>query len=427
MNKKISQKRHDEICDRLAITKHLVDKVKSYGNATVSGTHRLKSIISQYTGVKEEIVEEALNYKKKKTFSDLYLLSDQVSSHNYDPSAFSLRFEDVRRIIFDLYVNELQIPNKHSIIQALLKLPRYKDYSVSNLETDLYYIGFIWKRLPNSKKYIVVEKSEQFMERMKYLQRMLQYRSDNRVLIHVERTIIKYQAPLEITMAACPQTGLIDISLPFQTLSMENWLQTIIHGIPSNSVFVMQLPSNTEEKMNWIPNIHNGKDEMIKWLEAHGIPHDPKQHSAELYALVQKYKCHYPSTYKFVASLEAVGHEVIIRPPVLNGYFDLSFLSDKLSSSSSIHAKPLITKTTFQEMIYEKFSGYSLLKWLMDDRKMADREMQMFDEDQKLELVLDNLLDKINDGCISEADLDACDGKECDLKFCDRILVPQNK
>ncbi|XP_022835450.1 uncharacterized protein LOC111362907 [Spodoptera litura] len=429
MSKEMSQERHDELYDRLAISKHVINEIKNGGNPIPNDLNeQLTDAVCQYTGVKEETVKEALNYNKKKTFTDLYIFSEESLHCFFNPSACFLRFEDVRQIIFDLYVNQLQIPNKNSIFQSLVKLERYKDYFVSNLETDMYYIGFIWRRLPNSKKYIVVEKSAQFMRRMKYLQRMNEYRSNNRVLVHVEKSSIKLNnlpASFEIMLAVCPQLGLIDLTLVTQT--MENWLKTIIHGIPSNSVFVIQLPPATEETIDCNPKINSPKKDLIKWLESYGIPHDPNQHSAELYALITKYKCFYPCGYKFIAFLEAAGHEVVVRPSELNDrYFDLSSVSlDNFFSSSSKKVSQSVKKSSVQTTIQRKFSEYSLLKWLKEDRKLADREMQIYEEDQKLELVLDNLMDKINDGCMSEADFDECDGKECDLSIYDRLLMPK--
>ncbi|KAH9643906.1 hypothetical protein HF086_016456 [Spodoptera exigua] len=410
MSKKISEKRNNEIHDRLIIGKHIINKIKESTSIRLNASQPLKSVVSQYTGVTEDIVEKALMNKNKKTFTDWY---------NFNKGALSppiLRFEDVRQVIVDHYVNQLQIPNKKSIFEALSKLERYKNYSALNLPNDLYYIGFKWKRLPNSKKYIVVEKSEQFMTRMRYFQRMKEYRSNNRVLIHVERTSVKCPQTAGIVLAACLQMGIIACYQPSQSENTDSWLKPLINEIPKNSVFVMQLASTSEGKMDTFPNVHSRTDELIKWLDAHNIPHGPNQHNAELYALIQKYKHVYPPTYNFVSILEAAGHEVVIRPPQLSdSFFDIS---DKLSRLGDQ------TSEQIREELYTIFNEYSSAQWLEADRKMATKEMLMYEEDQKLELILDNLMDKINDGCMCEEDFEECDGKECDVEFLDRLCLP---
>lgn len=413
MTSKSDQKVYNEICDKIVIAKHLIPRIQR--SPPEYNTNQLVLTICYYTGVDRKIIEKLVkDMKPTKTFRDVL----QMKNNKTETSVIS--FEQLRKVLIFEYVMKQRIPTKASIVKAVKAIDQTNiGYTPSILKQDMNHHGFIWKRLPKSDKFIVVENTEQFSNRMKYLQQMMEYRENNRVLIHVERTLTIFSNihTAEIILVASPQLGLIDTCFPPKLKTLEFFLRNKLHTIPPNSVFVIEQsnPSGVDlERTCKLPTIHSKKNDMIKWLEAYDIPCDSALHRGELYALIEKHKVNCPPYYRCCEILKAAGHDVILRPPELTytKYFK-GILSTIVNMSN-------ITLSMFITHVVNEINSVPQNYWLEKDQKMAEAEQKIFCEDLKLELTLDTLMEGIKNKSLSVAD---CETEEIDSDFVENVII----
>ncbi|KAJ8707458.1 hypothetical protein PYW08_010710 [Mythimna loreyi] len=425
-NGPIPQKLYHEVNDTIQIAINVISRQDP--PALKNDHNRFVETMCYYTGVNKEYINQTLKkMKAKKTFTEWLRFKSNSNEAPFLELVRKIEYEDMRKVIIDQYVNNLQIPTKATIIQAIKETMNSDQvYTPAMLNQDLNNLGFIWKRLPKSDKYIVVENTEQFSKRMKYLHQMKEYRENKRVLIHVERTIpCSYKMSKqrvhrsEIIVAASPQIGIIDIYFPPKLQTLEFWLKNKLHTLPSNSVFVIE--QSNPFAVDWepvctLPTIHSQKTEMIEWLDTYDIPHDPKLHRGELFALIQKNKVNYPPLYRFCEILKASGHEVIFRPPELTYFKFFKRLMRPIFSKSGM------TLQAFKGFVNKKINSVNPEYWVREDQLMAVHEQMIYDEDQKLELILERLMNNVKNGNLSASDFKEFDSDEFDREFLDNVV-----
>uniref|UniRef100_A0A2A4J8A3 Uncharacterized protein n=1 Tax=Heliothis virescens TaxID=7102 RepID=A0A2A4J8A3_HELVI len=405
----------NEVIDKLRIAKHIAQRIDSDSVASKE-PEELSKRVGFYTGVQQTIIDPIVSAKKYKsdTFSD-WCRHKNMKNENVVPR---LSFLQIRRIIYNQYVNKLQVPTKRSMLDVIKSsnLKLYKE-GYDSLDEDLVNLGFVWRRLPGQKRYILVEKPEQFYYRMKYLQQMNEYRAANRVIVHLERTL-SYFFDTDRILVASPQVGMIDIYLPPKGLRMEHWLLNKLHLIPPKSVIVIETSNKAAmeiERTNHckLPNAHSHKDEMIQWLQANDIPCDSTSHRVELYSLIEKYKAHCKPKYRFCEFLKTAGHDVVLRPPELA---EMKYFSDALND--------LYVKNYFQSAQSTLVDHMNLTQeyWLDADRKMAAIEDKIYNEDQKLELLLERLMESVRSGTVDSIDLAECEEDVFDSEYYDTFV-----
>ena len=410
---------YHEIHDTLQIAKHVVKKcdLPPDSDSTISDSKCLVPKIFHYTGINILSIEQLVITKEKKTFHDWLKYKKDKNKTS------QISFERMRDVIIDEYVNKLQVPTKNSILNALGVIENKKLYTLSMLELDLNILGFVWKRLPKSDKYIIVEDRKKVSKRMKYLHQMREYRNNNRVLIHIERTVPYYPNErvnsTEIIVIASPQLGFIDVYFPPKLQPLVFRLAGKLHVIPQNSVFVIEQsnPSAVDfERTCKMPTMHSKKAEMIAWLESHNIPCESTMHRGELFALIEKHKVHFPHLDKICQILKAAGHDVLLRPPELSyiGYFS--------GIMGAIFANRNMTRTVFKTCVIENMNEASPEFWMEEDQKMAAKEQKIYDEELKLELVLDKLMEAVQSKSLDAADLEVCYDGEMDGEFLDEVM-----
>ncbi|KAJ8705311.1 hypothetical protein PYW07_011138 [Mythimna separata] len=417
---------YNEISDKIQIAVNVLSKSPCYW--TPAAEKDLLKTMSYYTGVNQEYIKKALMRKKeKKTFIEWLRYKNSSNEPSFIEQIRKIEYEHMRRVIIDQYVNQLEIPTKISMIQAIKdNVLSLKEYTRAMLKQDLHNLGFIWKRLPKTDKYIVVENTEQFSRRMKYLHQMKEYRKNNRVLIHIERTIpCSYYISdhrvhsTEIIAVASPQLGLIDVYFPPKLQTLEFWLKNKMHTLPPNSVFVIEQSNpyaNDLHPICKLPTMHSQKKEMIEWLNAYDIPYDPSAHRGEMFALIEKHKVYCQPSYRFGEILKAAGHDVIFRPP------ELTYIKYFKRVMRPIFSKSSMTLVAFKHFVMKKMNDVNPGYWLRQDQILAEHEQVIYDEDQKLELILDRLMDNTNNGRLTTADLIDCEVDELDNAFLNRVV-----
>ncbi|PZC81936.1 hypothetical protein B5X24_HaOG211722 [Helicoverpa armigera] len=408
----LSEEETNKICDTLRIARNITQRIYKTPAVSSKEPEELSKLVSLYTGVKQTIIDDILSKKKNKSSKPFsyWCKHNNMKNDNMTPR---LSFLKMRRIIFNQYVNRLQVPTKRSIMEEVRNLNSnlYRE-GYQYLDEDLVNLGFMWKRLPKVNRYILLENTEQFYNRMKYLQQMKEYRAANRVIVHLERTL-SYFFDSDRILVASPQVGMIDIYLPPKGLRMEHWLLNKLHLIPPKSVIVIETSNRAAmeiEQLNHcnLPNAHSHKDEMIQWLQANDIPCDSTMHRQELFALVQKYKVHCKPKYRFCEFLKTAGHDVVLRPPELA---ETKYFSDTLNDFYlQKHLQPSQSTLVAHMNLNEDF-------WLDADRKMAAIENNIYNEDQKLELVIEKLMENLGSGSVDNKDLEECEEDAFDSDY----------
>lgn len=428
MSSKVDQEVYDEIRDTLQIAKRIIikcdtsndtDKISDYSQISdsLSYTRCVALKMHNYTGVdvetSEELVKKAM---KKKSFHDWLKCKDD--RYEITPKIY----ERMRNIINYQYLNKLQIPTKSSILQEILNYRNKQLYTSDLLELDLYNLGYVWKRLPKSDKYIIVEDTKQVSNRMKYLHQMKEYRKTDRVLIHVERTVafpLQRSQNVEVIAIASPQLGFIDAKFPTNEQSLDFWLGNILHTIPQNSVFVIEQSNRSGvdfKRTGELPTMHSKKSTMIEWLESYNIPCDSTMHRGELFALIEKHKVHCPPVYKICEILKAAGHDVILRPPELANTGFFTWILKPIFEDKNV------TLPMFNIRVVTAMSVTSPDAWILADRRMAAREQKIYEEDLKLEFFLDKLMDAVKSEDFDAVDIEKCETDEFNTEFFDKML-----
>lgn len=324
--------------------------------------------------------------------------------------------DDYRQFCRLHYIEKRQIPTLDKLISYFSKsVP----YSVNVLE-PLRSAGFTWKQLPGTKKAVIVEKPEQFYQRIQYLQNMKEWRQNNLPILYVE--FIKYtditnlNSKQNVVVAVSTLTGLVHITFmqkhfEFSMDWLMKWTANFIHKVKNPHVVVLGVstPVTAENKVDHKEEdaelkMSSPKMDMVQWLEYNHIPHSPNDHRAELYRLVQKFRSICNPMQHIMEKIKSYGHYVVKQP---RGIMDLTTVYANLKSKYWNHhtIQGNIYNSTFKNI----FEGITLEDWITMDARIRKREEIMYQNDMEMEAVMDKLMELGKYGRISGREIDSLD------------------
>lgn len=397
-----------EIHDKMNIARNIVlniEKSIPYGIET-----NVNLMAQFYTEVDANIIEDVLkNKKSRKSFLEWYTIKSDIATPTI------MCFERMRRIIIEQYLNNLAIPTRSTLRNAISILG-YTPYTSTQLKTDLFKLGYIWKRLQKSNKYIIVEDAEQVSSRMKFFNKMKEFRDQNRCIVYIE--IVNFSpTTTEMIVVVSPQRGLLDSYFDIGIQSIEFWLLNKLNTAPENAVFVIeQACLDEKECLCELPTIHSQKKDMKKWLDLYGVPYDTNAHKSDLFALIEKYKVTCPPLYRSCEILKARGHDCLLRPPELTETKYSEFLEKDIQFTAHVLGVA-VSKPYVADYINSVNPD-----WLGQDRVLAEKETCMYEEDKKLELILDKLIESAKNEDLTESDFDECEDDVFDSEYYDNFL-----
>ncbi|XP_030023184.2 uncharacterized protein LOC115442310 [Manduca sexta] len=303
----------NSIAEKMQMARNVVKHCERMHNGNIKQSSEIKSIIN-YTGVCEDtIIMADMSLRAAKTFTDWFQYKKRTKLNEY---CFMLG--SIRGMIVELYTKKMQVATKDKLMKGLFtKRCVRKRYDQSRVINDILQHGFMWKRVPGTKKTMLVERTDQYLKKMEYLTRMRAYRQAGRSIVYVNAFFYYYQ------LVVSPQHGLLHMGLHgllhmgFHGLQKESskyleaWTKNVlIAAIPPNSVIVLKFEPQLEKVS---PTPFTPKYDMIRWLSERNIPYDPTVHRADLYAIIKKFK-----QPRDVSAMEEIlrshGHDVVYRP-----------------------------------------------------------------------------------------------------------------
>lgn len=256
--------------------------------------------------------------------------------------------EIIRRTIYDFHKSE---GCRMTVNRLRQKLSDDIDFqgSYTSLRRILKKLGFRWRRTQNNRK-VLIEKMDIRALRIKYLQKMRIFRSQNRPIVYLDESYLHSghtssknwtdestkglfanisKGSRLIMVHAGGDMGFIpNALLMFKSgmktgdyhseMNSENygkWLeQQLIPNLPAQSVVVIDNAPYHSVQIHPAPTSNSRKAEMINWLNEKNIVFHPDMLKPQLYEIIKRHKKQYIQ-YKYDQLLEAHGHSVLRLPP----------------------------------------------------------------------------------------------------------------
>lgn len=347
-----------------------------------------------------------LSYK-----SWLSITKSQILRSEKQISSFK-SYEDYRQFCRLHYIEKRDIPTLPKLLNYFGKSVPYTD----NILHPLIRAGFTWKELPGAKKALLIEKPEQFQERIQYLQNMKEWRKNHLPILYVE--FIPWEDMLFIAKKQCVAfavstlTGLVHITFlepnfRFNKHWLKHWTMSFLKIIINPHVIVLAENKIEYKEVDTELKMTSPKMEMVQWLEYNDIPHNPYDHRAELYRLVQKSRCNCKPKQSPTEKLMSFGHHVVEHP---RGIMDLTMvyanIKSKLMSECDIHSN-MRKNNAFGFL--NSLKEFTLEEWRNIDLMIREREEKIYQEDMEMEAVVDKLMELGKYGRISETETECLD------------------
>jgi hypothetical protein len=255
---------------------------------------------------------------------------------------------NIRQIIYDFHKTEgcrVMVKNLQQKIKDDLGIVA----SETSLRRILKKMGFKWRKTENNRK-ILIEKMEIRALRIKYLNKIQYFRSQQRPIVFLDETYLHSghtssknwtddttkglfknisKGPRLIIVHAGGDMGFIpNCQLIFKSgtksgdyhseMNSENygkWLQErLIPNLPVNSIVVTDNAPYHNVQIHAAPNSNSRKADMKNWLHEKNIIFDGSMLKPQLYELIKINKKRH-IRYKFDEVMLAHGHTVLRLPP----------------------------------------------------------------------------------------------------------------
>ncbi|XP_063542979.1 uncharacterized protein LOC134751490 [Cydia strobilella] len=354
------------------------------------------------TGVSEEtlMAVNSLDTKSIKYEDWLKEQKQMIQKHNFE-------YNSIRKLLLKNYTQLLEIPTG---------IKNSQDY-------DGYKKFFTLVQLPGTKASIIVEKPETVMERQRFLYSKMKYREQKKNIVYIGKINLilnhgkfsfkedNVESKTRFIIAASQKFGHLGYIYCCGNSQeyMTNWVEEkILPQLSEESVIIFQenVISNDEDKV--VSEL--SKEDIINWLNANEVHHDPKMHRAELYKLVKTVKKNRVEKLSSAElSFKARGHITIRKKKcnLNNNFFDpfWGFLVHEMNNATTIpiktttkHHKHAITNTA--NII---FQNCPLEYWNNLGNILLDKERDIYREDLEIEHVIDKLMTMVkNEGLPKE-------------------------
>lgn len=319
--------------------------------------------------------------------------------------------DDYRRFCRLYYIIQRRIP-------TLALLIHYCGKSVTdNYMHPIISAGFTWKQLPGTKKAIIVEKTEQFHHRIQYLQNMKEWRKNNIPILYVEFMCLtdilsmtkEYVAVAVSTLTGLVHTTFLHSNFKFCMHWLKTWTASFIKDVshPHVIVFGIHAEHKIEYKQEYTKlTMSSPKKEMVEWLENNDIPHNPNDHRAELYRLVQKFRNKCKPKHNITEKINTFGHHVVEQPRGISG---LTMIYAKVKSNFMSEKDIYTSKKIYSYEVKNFLKEITLEEWRNIDAEIKRREERIYQDDMEMETVLDKLMELGKGGCVSGMEIDVLD------------------
>ncbi|XP_041984240.1 uncharacterized protein LOC121736853 [Aricia agestis] len=325
-------------------------------------------LIRHYTCLNIELLHEYLkpyfdNPHATKTFKQYCQETTEPENSKFN--------ETLRNTILSSYF-KLEYPNMSTLNSRI---------SSSEERGKLEMTNYTQQIIEGTSKVILVEKPEKFFERFGYLEDIKQLRQTHNV-VYVCNYDTDFERDLTVYAAILPKAGLLStskysLSSPNTFKKLESWiLYDIVPKLLAPSVIVLDDTIESKDHIT-LPTINSKHSEMIEWLKAKNIPHDPDMHRPELYELIKRSKRGEPENiYTIDTKLNAKGHKVLRQPKGVRCLkYDINKFRTDMRTCNSRH-----DVTTHLET------------WQNLEESLIQLEEKLYKEDLELENIIDQLL-----------------------------------
>nr|XP_034836740.1 uncharacterized protein LOC117993110 [Maniola hyperantus] len=281
---------------------------------------------SQYFS-SEIITQLHSKFNTPKTFNELNEMIKMSTTDDNDLNCYD------DKLLRNIILQSTRLPTK--VFFRTLKDKSNKSWDQSQFEISMKTRGYKSKTLPRCTKSIIIEDPELSFERIKYLQRIQQFRTAGVPIIYIEEKITsergcffeslkrRNEEVMIFYLAVSSSLGMISskhiripsLSKPVNTHTLLlNWiLESVVPYVSTSSVFVLEdKPYNLKSDVE-PPTMYSSRTRMMNWLEQNDIPHNPNMHSAELFNLVKGSSRNLLGKSVF-DDLMSYGHKILLRP-----------------------------------------------------------------------------------------------------------------
>ncbi|KAJ0171143.1 hypothetical protein K1T71_013342 [Dendrolimus kikuchii] len=373
--------------------------------------------ISRFTGIKSKF--EIAEYQNTLNRSLDYYFKSYIDSDNLVPTT---SYKNFRQVIVESFLSRSEkLPSVYEVMFNSWKLLNTAKnnmldvYNSEKVRMDMAIHGFVMECYPNTNKQFIIENPKNVMDRIFYLEKIIQYRASSRFIVYIETKI-------ENTFIIVSPVSEIEQRFVkvFNQKDIEDAIMTcLIPFLQPNSVVVFDKDLRTSATK--LPNEYASKKDMEKWLNSIGIPYNIGSLKAELYKLVMKYK----NFAKEISYLEEVltgcGHTVLWEPRSTNVYSFSGLLNlwyEKLKQHG-------YNDTALTEQFLDTVKNMPLDVWQTYNKLIAKQEIQCLSEDLVVAEVIDHIILAARNGCHSKPGLNLCDFKmpSKDPEFLKSIIV----
>ncbi|XP_063542788.1 uncharacterized protein LOC134751372 [Cydia strobilella] len=354
------------------------------------------------TGVSKETLMAVNSLDNKSIHFEDWLREQKLMIYNFE-------YNGIRKLLLKNYTQLLEIPT------GIKDSQDYEGYKKS----------FTFIQLPGTKTSIIVEKPETVMERQRFLYTKMMYREQKKNIVYIGKINLilnqgkfsyredTVEARTRYIIAASETLGLLGYIYccgNSEDCYMKNWIEEkLLPQLSKESVIIFQENVLSNDKNKVVSDL--SKEDIIYWLNANEVPHDPKMHRAELYNLVktiQKSRVEKLSPEEL--SFRAKGHITIRkkRCNLNNNFFNpfWGFLVHEMNKAMKI---PLI-KTTINQQHHAINNTANIIVqncplkyWNNLGNILLNEERDIYKEDLQIEYVIDKLMTMVkNEGLPKE-------------------------
>lgn len=254
----------------------------------------------------------------------------------------------IKRIIHNFHKTENVLPTIGKL-RAKLREDINFEGSEKSLRSIVKELGFKWKATENNRK-VLIETSAIRLLRINYLQKLRQYRQQNRPIVYTDESYVHsshakpkgwadgstkgLKKPISkgqrvVIVHAGSETGFVPSALLTFKSGMksgdyhddmnfdnyEKWIRTqLLPNLAPNSVIVVDNAPYHNKEYDLAPNSNARKAEMQAWLTDKQITFSPEMLKPQLYQLIKSNKDRF-KTFSVDKIFKEHNHDVLRLPP----------------------------------------------------------------------------------------------------------------
>lgn len=329
----------------------------------------------------------------------------------------------IKRCIHNFHITNKTLPTVEKLRTKLRSDINFKG-SERSLRRIIKNLGFKWRSTENNRK-VLIEKSNIRLQRINYLQKIEEYRRENRPIIYSDETYVHathttskqwsdgsakgLKKPISkgqrvVIVHAGSEAGFVPNALAMfksgsksgdyhDDMNFDNyqkWLRTqLIPNLPARSVLVVDNAAYHNKQYDSAPNSNSKKAVMQAWLTEKGIPFTPNLYKPQLYDLIKLNKDRF-TKFNIDKLLSEHNHDVLRLPPYhpdLNP-IEMAWAAIKGHVSSN-NVEWNVTRV--MELVREKVDAMGSDEW----QKLCDKIKANEGEYRKCDHVVDCLTDSL--------------------------------